>query len=60
MVAIAMAMFIIGYTMLIEDSALLPTNLETKIQSIRVYSDIKIIIMTEGAANFKSEKGVKF
>lgn len=43
-----------------EDRALLPTKREIKIPSIIVYNDINIIIMMEGAANFKREVGVKW
>ena len=39
-----------------EDRALLPTKRDIKIPSIIVYNDINIIIMMEGAANFKREE----
>ena len=59
MVPMAIAILIAGYTMLSEDSALLPTKRETKIPSTIVYSDIKIIMMIDGAANFNNDNVVK-
>ena len=58
MVATAMATLMTGKTILMEDSALLPTKRETKIPSTIVYSDINIIIMIDGAANFNRDQGV--
>ena len=36
-----------------------PTKREIKIPSIMVYNDMNIIMIMEGAANFKSDIGVK-
>ena len=57
-VAIAIIIFITGYTILVADNALLPTNRDTNIPSMIVYIDINIIIMMEGAANRNNFKGV--
>lgn len=48
-----------GNTILIADKASLPTNLDTNIPSIIVYSDINTIIIIDGNANFNNENNLK-
>ena len=59
MVPMAMASVMMGKTMLRDDRALLPTNREIKIPSTMVYSDMNVIMMMDGAANFNKDHGVK-
>ena len=58
MVPMAMASVMTGKTMLRDDRALLPTNREIKIPSTMVYSDMNVIMMMDGAANFNKDHGV--
>ena len=59
MVPMAMASVMTGKTMLRDDRALLPANREIKIPSTMVYSDMNVIMMMDGAANFNKDHGVK-
>jgi hypothetical protein len=56
----AIATLTTGYIILVDDNALLPIKREINIPSTIVYNDINIIIIIDGAANFKSPTGVIF